>query len=150
MSETLQLDPAKTALVLIEYQNEFTSEGGVLHGAVAPVMDKTGMLAKTVALVHARDAEASVDLRHDPWQPTPNRPSEPWPPHLPTDPGLPGWLEERLFDQRIVMLRGPLSQPAATGIAAALLTLDAAGPAPITLHVASAGGELAPRSRSST
>ena len=35
MSETLQLDPAKTALVLIEYQNEFTSEGGVLHGAVS-------------------------------------------------------------------------------------------------------------------
>jgi len=42
MSETLQLDPAKTALVLIEYQNEFTSEGGVLHGAVSAVMDKTG------------------------------------------------------------------------------------------------------------
>ena len=34
MSETLQLDPAKTAVVLIEYQNEFTTEGGVLHGAV--------------------------------------------------------------------------------------------------------------------
>jgi nicotinamidase-related amidase len=28
MSGTPQLDPAKTALVLIEYQNEFTSEGG--------------------------------------------------------------------------------------------------------------------------
>ena len=28
MSETLQLDPAKTAVVLIEYQNEFASEGG--------------------------------------------------------------------------------------------------------------------------
>jgi ATP-dependent Clp protease protease subunit len=83
-----------------------------------------------------------VDLRHDPWQPTPNRPPDAWPPHLPADPGLPGWLEERLFDQRIVMVRGPLSQPAATGIAAALLTLDAAGSAPITLHLASAGGEL--------
>jgi ureidoacrylate peracid hydrolase len=46
MSETLQLHPATTALVLIEYQNEFTSEGGVLHGAVSAVMDKTGMLAK--------------------------------------------------------------------------------------------------------
>ena len=33
MSESLTLDPAKTALLLIEYQNEFTSEGGVLHGA---------------------------------------------------------------------------------------------------------------------
>ena len=84
-----------------------------------------------------------MDLRHDPfrWQPTPDRP-QPWPPSLPADPGLPGWLEERLFDQRIVMVRGPLTQSAATSVAAALLTLDAAGSAPITLHVASSGGEL--------
>jgi ATP-dependent Clp protease protease subunit len=40
------------------------------------------------------------------------------------------------------MVRGPLTQQAATGIAAALLTLDAAGPAPVQLHVASSGGEL--------
>jgi nicotinamidase-related amidase len=65
MPETLQLDPAKTAVVLIEYQNEFTSEGGVLHGAVAPVMDKTGMLAKTVALVAAARA-AGVTIMHAP------------------------------------------------------------------------------------
>ena len=65
MSETLQLDPAKTALVLIEYQNEFTSEGGVLHGAVAAVMDKTGMLANTVALVDAARA-AGVTIMHAP------------------------------------------------------------------------------------
>ena len=65
MPETLQLDPAKTAVVLIEYQNEFTSEGGVLHGAVAPVMDKTGMLAKTVALVGAARA-AGVTIMHAP------------------------------------------------------------------------------------
>ena len=49
----LSLDPAKTAVVLIEYQNEFTSPGGVLHDAVAPVMEKTGMLANTVELVEA-------------------------------------------------------------------------------------------------
>jgi nicotinamidase-related amidase len=65
MSETLQLDPAKTALVLIEYQNEFTSEGGVLHGAVSAVMDKTGMLPKTVALVDAARA-AGVTIMHAP------------------------------------------------------------------------------------
>ncbi|WP_433302826.1 cysteine hydrolase family protein [Actinoplanes sp. CA-030573] len=65
MSETLQLDPAKTAVVLIEYQNEFTTEGGVLHGAVAPVMDKTGMLDKTVALVAAARA-AGVTIMHAP------------------------------------------------------------------------------------
>jgi nicotinamidase-related amidase len=65
MSETLQLDPAKTAVVLIEYQNEFTTEGGVLHGAVAPVMDKTGMLDKTVALVEAA-RRAGVTIMHAP------------------------------------------------------------------------------------
>jgi nicotinamidase-related amidase len=65
MSETLELDPAKTALVLIEYQNEFTSEGGALHGAVSAVMDKTGMLAKSVALVQAARA-AGVTIMHAP------------------------------------------------------------------------------------
>jgi ATP-dependent Clp protease protease subunit len=76
-----------------------------------------------------------MDLRHDPtrWQPSP----DPAP-----GPGLPGWLEERLFDQRIVMVRGPLTGEAASGVAAALLTLDAAGPAPVQLHVASSGGDL--------
>jgi ATP-dependent Clp protease, protease subunit len=85
-----------------------------------------------------------VDLRHDPmrWRPSPERAPDPWQPPMPGGPSLPGWLEERLFDQRIVMVRGPLSQQAATGIAAALLTLDAAGPAPVQLHVASSGGEL--------
>jgi nicotinamidase-related amidase len=65
MSQPLQLDPARTALVLIEYQNEFVSEGGVLHNAVAPVMDKTGMLANTVALVDAARA-AGVTIMHAP------------------------------------------------------------------------------------
>jgi nicotinamidase-related amidase len=45
----MSFDPAKTAVVLIEYQNDFTSEGGVLHGAVREVMDKTDMLANTGA-----------------------------------------------------------------------------------------------------
>jgi nicotinamidase-related amidase len=61
----LELDPARTALVLIEYQNEFTSEGGVLHSAVSAVMDKTGMLPKTVALVEAARA-AGVTIMHAP------------------------------------------------------------------------------------
>ena len=77
------------------------------------------------------------DLR---WQPSsPPPPPEPWPGG---GPALPGWLEERLFDQRIVMVRGPLTGQVASGIAAALLTLDAAGPEPIQLHVASSGGDL--------
>jgi nicotinamidase-related amidase len=65
MPDTLQLDPATTALVLIEYQNEFTSDGGVLHGAVSAVMDKTGMLSNTVALVEAARA-AGVTIMHAP------------------------------------------------------------------------------------
>jgi nicotinamidase-related amidase len=65
MSDELRLEPATTAVVLIEYQNEFTSEGGVLHGAVAPVMEKTGMLPKTVALAD-RARNAGVTVMHAP------------------------------------------------------------------------------------
>jgi nicotinamidase-related amidase len=65
MSEPLQLDPATTAIVLIEFQNEFVSEGGALHNAVAPVMEKTGMLPNTVALVDAARA-AGVTIMHAP------------------------------------------------------------------------------------
>ena len=61
----LTLDPATTALVLIEYQNDFTSEGGVLHGAVAEVMDSTDMLARTKALVSAARA-AGATIMHAP------------------------------------------------------------------------------------
>jgi ureidoacrylate peracid hydrolase len=45
------MEPEKTALVLIEYQNDFTSEGGTLHQAVKPVMESTNMLANTVETV---------------------------------------------------------------------------------------------------
>jgi nicotinamidase-related amidase len=51
----------QTAIVLIEFQNDFTSEGGTLHGAVKESMDTTGMLANTrVALDAARKAGATV------------------------------------------------------------------------------------------
>ena len=43
----MELNPQETAVVLIEYQNDFTSDGGALHGAVADVMASTGMLANT-------------------------------------------------------------------------------------------------------
>lgn len=65
MSDELRLDPSRTALVLIEYQNEFTSEGGVLHPAVSAVMDKTNMLPRTVAFVDAARA-AGVTIMHAP------------------------------------------------------------------------------------
>lgn len=35
------LDPSDTAFVFIEYQNEFTTEGGKLHDAVKDVMERT-------------------------------------------------------------------------------------------------------------
>ena len=57
----MPIDPSKTAVVLIEYQNDFTSEGGALHGAVEPVMESTGMLDNTARLVAAaRDAGATI------------------------------------------------------------------------------------------
>jgi nicotinamidase-related amidase len=57
----MQLDPRETAVVLIEYQNDFTSEGGALHGAVAEVMETTGMLANSAGLAKsARDAGATI------------------------------------------------------------------------------------------
>ncbi len=52
---------SSTALVLIEYQNDFTSEGGALHEAVKPVMQSTGMLGHTVAAVRrARELGATI------------------------------------------------------------------------------------------
>jgi nicotinamidase-related amidase len=61
----MSIDPKTTALVLIEYQNDFTSEGGVLHGAVSEVMDKTGMLANTREVVDAARA-AGATVMHAP------------------------------------------------------------------------------------
>ncbi len=49
----MNLDPTTSAILLIEFQNEFTSKGGVLHDAVAGVMAETNMLANTVAVVSA-------------------------------------------------------------------------------------------------
>jgi len=55
------MNPKSTAIVLIEYQNDFTSEGGTLHQAVKPVMDKTNMLANTVETVkQARALGATI------------------------------------------------------------------------------------------
>jgi nicotinamidase-related amidase len=61
----MSIDPKTTALVLIEYQNDFTSEGGVLHGAVSEVMDKTGMMANTLEVVDAARA-AGATVMHAP------------------------------------------------------------------------------------
>lgn len=47
--------------MLIEFQNDFTTDGGTLHGAVKEVMDATGMLVNTQqALAAARAAGATI------------------------------------------------------------------------------------------
>lgn len=61
----MNLDPKTTAILLIEYQNEFTSDGGVLHQAVAGVMNATKMLPNTVKLVEAA-RKRGVTIMHAP------------------------------------------------------------------------------------
>lgn len=72
---------------------------------------------------------------------------QPDPDHVPPRPPDGGemapWLEERLFDQRIVILKGTLTGPAATNAAAALFTLDAVSADLVQLHVSTLDGELA-------
>jgi nicotinamidase-related amidase len=61
----MSIDPKSAALVLIEFQNDFTTDGGVLHDAVSAVMDRTGMLANTVAVADGARA-AGVSVMHAP------------------------------------------------------------------------------------
>jgi nicotinamidase-related amidase len=57
----MSIDAKNTAVLLIEYQNEFASEGGVLHKAVEGVMKETNMLANTLKLVEqARGKGAAI------------------------------------------------------------------------------------------
>jgi ureidoacrylate peracid hydrolase len=57
----MSIDPKTTALVLIEYQNDFTSDGGALHNGVKSVMESSNMLANTVATVaQARAAGVTI------------------------------------------------------------------------------------------
>jgi nicotinamidase-related amidase len=56
----VRLDPKTTAVVLVEYQNDFASEGGALHGAVRDVMEDTGMLDNTREVVEAARAAGAM------------------------------------------------------------------------------------------
>jgi nicotinamidase-related amidase len=57
----MPIDPKTTALLLIEYQNDFTSKGGALHDGVKSVMESTNMLANTEQLTSkARAAGVTV------------------------------------------------------------------------------------------
>ncbi len=61
------MDPQKTAVVLVEFQNDFTSEGGALHGAVKDSMAATDMITHTQEAVAAARA-AGVTIIHAPIQ----------------------------------------------------------------------------------
>jgi ATP-dependent Clp protease protease subunit len=56
--------------------------------------------------------------------------------------GVPAWLEERMFAERIVLLQGPVNAESSGRTAAALLTLDALGSEPVTLHINANDGDL--------
>ena len=56
------MTPNTTALLLIEYQNDFVSEGGAQHDAVAAVMRDTDMLAHSRAVVAAARAQGVIIL----------------------------------------------------------------------------------------
>jgi len=61
MTTDLSLDPKETALVLIEYQNEFTTEGGKLYDAVKDCMEATGTLENSKKMLDvAREKGCTV------------------------------------------------------------------------------------------
>lgn len=55
---------------------------------------------------------------------------------------LSAWLQEKLFERRIVLVTGRLDADLAAEAAAALMTLDAIGHEPIDLHLDSPDGTL--------
>ena len=57
------MDPKTTALVMIEYQNDFAKQGGAQHESVRGVMESTGMLANSLKVVEdARKLGATIML----------------------------------------------------------------------------------------
>jgi nicotinamidase-related amidase len=59
------MEPKTTAVVLIEYQNDFTTPGGTLHDAVKAVMESTNMLENTKQTVQ-RARELGATIAHAP------------------------------------------------------------------------------------
>ena len=55
---------------------------------------------------------------------------------------LSAWLQEKLFERRIVLLTGPVDRDLAAETGAAIMSLDALGDQPIDLHLDSPGGTL--------
>ncbi|MEM7338361.1 MAG: cysteine hydrolase [Actinomycetota bacterium] len=65
MTDPVTVDPSTTALLLVEYQNDFATEGGTLHEAVSGVMEHTGMMANSIELANAA-RDAGVTIIHAP------------------------------------------------------------------------------------
>jgi len=63
--EALTLEPSKTAVLFIEYQNEFTTEGGALYGAVKDCLEKYDTIENSKKLMAAA-REAGVTIVHAP------------------------------------------------------------------------------------
>jgi len=63
-------------------------------------------------------------------------------PEPPADGGMAPWLQERLFAQRIVAIRGAVTAASASDAVAILLTLDAMAADPVRLHLGAPDGEL--------
>ena len=61
----MQIDPKRTAVLLIEFQNDFASTGGTLHEAVKGVMASSNMLQNTVELV-ANARQLGMTIIHAP------------------------------------------------------------------------------------
>jgi nicotinamidase-related amidase len=61
----MTMNPRTTAIVLIEYQNDFVSEGGAQHDAVEAVMQSTDMLAHSIALLEGA-RQAGITVLHVP------------------------------------------------------------------------------------
>src|SRR5258708_25930739 len=66
--------------------------------------------------------------------------------HIPDEPSsrrrLSAWLQEKLFERRIVLVTGRLDDDLAAEAAAAVMTFDAIGDEPIDLHLDSPDGTL--------
>jgi nicotinamidase-related amidase len=61
----MPMNPKTTAIVLIEFQNDFTTAGGVFHDAVKGVMQSNDMLTNTVEVVN-KSRDAGVAVMHAP------------------------------------------------------------------------------------
>ena len=51
-AKNVRTNSKNTAVLVIDFQNEFVRTDGKLHGAVAEMMNLTGMLRKVPRVVH--------------------------------------------------------------------------------------------------